>query len=65
MADEKKNKQSRFEALKLEFGKIVWPNGSSVAKQTVATVVVSVVLGLIIALIDTVVQYGVDILMNL
>ena len=65
MAEEKKNKQSRFEALKLEFSKIVWPSGSSVTKQTIATIVVSVILGLLIALIDTVVQYGVDILMNL
>lgn len=65
MADDKNNKQSRFEALKLEFNKIVWPSTSSVTKQTIATVAVSVVLGLIIALIDTLVQYGVDILINI
>ena len=64
MAEEKK-KVSRFEALKSEFQKIVWPSPQSATKQTIATIVVSVVLGLIIALVDTLVQYGVDILINL
>ena len=52
MAEVKEKKQSRFEALKAEFGKIVWPSGKAVTKQTIATIVVSVVLGLIIAAID-------------
>ena len=65
MAEEKQKKQSRFEALKMEFSKIVWPSGKSVTKQTIATVVVSIGLGLIIALIDMLVQYGVDLLMSL
>ncbi len=65
MAEENSKKQGRWESLKAEFSKIVWPTGSSVAKQTTVTIVVSVVLGLIIALIDTLVQYGVDILINL
>ncbi len=63
MAEEKK--VGRFEALKAEFNKIVWPSGKAVTKQTIATVLVSVVLGLIITVIDMGVQYGVDILMNL
>ncbi len=63
MAEEKK--VGRFEALKAEFNKIVWPSGKSATKQTVATILVSVVLGLIITVIDMGVQYGVDILMNL
>ena len=65
MADDNKKKQGFFEGVKAEFGKIVWPSGSSVAKQTTATIIVSVVLGLIIALIDSVVQYGMDLIMNL
>ena len=65
MAEEKVKKQSRFEALKAEFGKIVWPSGKAVTKQPIATVVVSVVLGLIIAAIDLLVQMGVDVLINL
>ncbi len=60
-----KSKEKFFSGLKTEFSKIVWPTGSSVAKQTIATVSVSVVLGLLIVLIDMVVQYGVDILVNL
>ena len=65
MAESKEKKQGKFEALKAEFNKIVWPTGSSAAKQTTVTIIVSVVLGLIIALVDSVVQYGVDVLMNL
>ena len=65
MAEEKTKKKSRWEALKAEYSKIVWPSGKSVTKQTIATVVVSIVLGLLIALIDMLVQYGVDFLMSL
>jgi len=58
-------KRSWFTELKSEFRKIIWPDKKSLFRQTVAVVVVSVLLGLLIAGIDYVIQYGVDILMNL
>ena len=58
-------KESRFAGLKAEFHKIIWPDKESLTKQTTAVVVTSVVLGLIIALLDYVIQYGVDFLVNL
>ena len=54
-----------FKEMKKEFRKIIWPDKMTLAKQTAAVVSVSVVLGAIIALIDFLVQNGVDILINL
>ena len=62
---EKTQKQSWFKGLKKEFKKIIWPDKMTLAKETAAVVSVSVVLGGIIALVDFLVQHGVDILVNL
>ena len=58
-------KSSWFTGLKAEFKKIIWPTREKLAKETTAVVVTSVILGLIIALLDFVIQYGIDILVNL
>lgn len=59
-------KQSRFgnfwKGLKAELKKVVWPDKTMLLKQTVTVTVVSVVLGLLIALVDTIAQYGVNFL---
>ena len=60
----KTQKKSWFKGLKAEFKKIIWPDKTTLAKQTAAVVSVSVVLGAIIAVIDFLIQYGVDILVN-
>ena len=62
---EKAPKTSWFEGLKAEFGKIVWPAKEPLAKQTAAVIVVSLVVGLIITILDTFIQYGIDFLVNL
>ena len=62
---EKAPKTSWFTGLKAEFSKIIWPDRKSLTRQTIAVVAVSVILGLIIAVIDLFVRYGVDILVNL
>lgn len=62
---EKAPKTSWFEGLKAEFGKIIWPAKEPLARQTAAVIAVSVVLGLIITILDTFIQYGVDFLVNL
>ena len=62
---EKAPKASWFSGLKAEFAKSVWPEQKSVVRQTIAVVAVSVVTGLIIALIDWVIQYGVNFLIGL
>ena len=58
-------KENWFAGLKAEFKKIIWPTKESLAKQTTAVVIVSVVVGLLITVMDFFIQHGVDILVNL
>ena len=62
---EKAPKTSWFHGLKQEFKKISWTDRKSVVRQTIAVVSVSVVVGLIIAVLDWMIQYGVDFLLGL
>ena len=59
-ATEKAPKKSWFKGLKAEFKKIIWPDKESLVKQSAAVVVITIVLGAVIALLDTVIKYGVD-----
>ena len=58
-------KESWFTGVKSEFYKIIWPTKESLTRQTAAVVVVSVILGLIIAVLDFGIQELVNILVNL
>jgi len=49
-----------WKGVKAEFLKITWPDREDIGKQTVMVVFVSVALGMIIALIDFLLQMGVD-----
>ena len=62
---EKTQKKDWFKGLKREFKKIIWPDRKSLINRSAAVVSVSVVLGIIIAIVDFIVQYGIDILVNL
>ena len=62
---EKTTMSQRFGNLKSEFSKITWPEPKMVGKQSVAVIVTSVVVGLIIVVLDMIIQYGVDFLVNL
>ncbi len=61
---EKQKKKSWFKGLKAEFKKIIWPDKKTLAKQTVAVIVCSVLLGAIIAVVDALMQYGIDFLVR-
>ena len=61
---EKTQKKSWFKGLSREFKKIIWPDKMTVAKQTAAVVSVSVILGAVIAIVDFIAQYGVDLLVR-
>lgn len=58
-------KPSFFKGVKAEFKKISWPDKDSLLKQSVAVVCVSVVVGVVIAVLDFFMQYGVDFLTSL
>ena len=60
--EEKSNtlKRSWFQELKGEFRKITWLDKNSLARQSVAVVISSVVLGCILAIVDWLIQVGVN-----
>ncbi len=51
-------KKNFFKGVKTEFGKIVWPDRETVGKETAAVLACSVALGLIIAVLDLVIKFG-------
>ena len=68
MAEKKEGKVTfadRMNGLKTEFGKIVWPDGQTIYKQSVAVILVTILVALLIVFFDMIIQYGVDFLVNL
>jgi len=61
----KASKPDFFKGVKTEFKKISWPDKDALLKQSVAVVGISVVLGAVIAVLDFLMQYGVDFLTSL
>lgn len=57
-ANTEKTKKSFFKGVKTEFGKIVWPDREAVGRETAAVLACSVALGLIIAILDLVIKFG-------
>ncbi len=62
---EKQERPSFFRGVKAEFKKISWPDRQSTLNQSVAVVAISVVVGVIIAVLDYIVQYGVNFLTSI
>ena len=60
----KTQKKSWFKGLQAEFKKVIWPDKNALVKQTTAVVTVSVLLGVIITVIDTIMKYGIDLLVK-
>ncbi len=65
VSTEKAPKKSFFKGVKSEFSKIIWPSRDSLVKETVAVVVISVILGVIISIVDVGVKFGFDKLLQL
>lgn len=66
MGDSKETikKPSFFKGLKKEFKKITWPTKNAAAKETMAVIVISLVVGALIKVIDMVVVEGIHLLTN-
>lgn len=64
MAEAAKKKENRMKkwwtGLKAEFSKIIWPTKATIIKQTVVVVIITVILGIIISLLDNIIQFGLD-----
>ena len=54
----KQKKGSWFEGLRAEFNKIIWTDKNTLVKQTVAVVVITVILGVIISVFDSAILHG-------
>lgn len=57
-------KKSWFKGLKSEFNKIVWTDKKTLGKQTVAVVAITIVLGAVIAVMDSVVLEFINLLIK-
>lgn len=55
----------RFSGIKTEFAKVFWPDRQKVAKQTVAVIIVSALMGVLIVFFDMIIQFGLDLLFKL
>ena len=67
MAEKQQTSKARtwWEGVKAEWRKIIWPSRDDLVKQTGVVVVVSVILGVIIAILDFIIQHGIDFLIGL
>ena len=70
MADSAKSEKTSklvkiWNGVKAEFKKIVWPDKEDLLKQSVAVVIISVVVGAIITVLDFGMQYGIDFITTL
>ena len=55
-------KKSFFKGIKAEFGKISWPDKTSLGKQTVAVVIATAVLCVIISVVDLLLRSGLNLI---
>lgn len=58
-------KKSFFRGLKTEFKKIIWPTREIVIKHTCAVLSAAVALGIVIAILDTIIKYGLTTIFDL
>ena len=54
-----------WEGVKAEWRKIIWPARDDLVKKTGVVVTVSVILGVIISILDFLIQHGIDFLIGL
>ena len=60
---EKAPKKSWFKGLKSEFKKISWPDKETLVKESAAVIVITIILGIVIALVDMAVNSGVNLIL--
>ena len=53
-----------FKGLKSEFQKVIWPDKEKIYKETVTVVTATICLGVVIALFDMLLQYGIQLLVG-
>ena len=61
---EKAPKKSWFKGVKSEFKKIIWTDKETLTKQSIAVVAVTVVLGIVIYILDFLIEIGIKIILG-
>lgn len=60
----KRQKKNWFQGLQSEFKKIVWTDRATLAKQTVAVSVITVILAVMISIMDSAILEGINLLVK-
>ena len=64
VSNEKAPKKDFVKGLKAEFSKIIWPDKDTLTKETVIVVVSTVILGIVIAVLDLIIKFGLNIVIG-
>ena len=64
VSNEKAPKKDFVKGLKAEFSKIIWPDKDTLTKETVVVVVSTVILGIVIAVLDLIIKFGLNIVIG-
>ena len=68
MGDTTKNEQAKkksfVKGMKAEYRKIVWPSKETVTKQTIAVLISTIALGVVITVLDLVIRLGLDVILG-
>ncbi len=64
VSNDKAPKKDFVKGLKSEFRKIIWPDKEDLTKRTIAVVSVTVALGFIIAVLDLIIKFGLNVLIG-
>lgn len=60
----KAKKTSWFKELKAEFNRIILPTKERIAKETAVVVICAIIIGVIVAVLDVGIQYGIQALVG-
>ena len=63
-SNEKAPKKDFIKGLKAEFSKIIWPDKDTLTKVTVVVGVSTVILGIVIAALDLIIKFGLNIVLG-
>ena len=64
VSNDKAPKKDFIKGLKAEFKKIVWPEKKTLTKQTTIVVVVAAAMGALIAVLDLIIKFGLNIVIG-
>ncbi|MEY8394427.1 preprotein translocase subunit SecE [Parasutterella excrementihominis] len=64
VSNEKAPKKDFIKGLKAEFNKIIWPDKETLTKQSIVVVVSTIALGIVIAVLDLIIKFGLNIVIG-